>query len=70
MHTASAVIAGVTVSTVTNPIWVVKTRMQLQTREKGVAPRYSSSLDCVRQTLHAEGVRGLYKGLLASYLGT
>ncbi len=70
MHTASAVIAGVTVSTVTNPIWVVKTRMQLQTREHGVAPRYASSLDCVRQTIRAEGVLGLYKGLLASYLGT
>lgn len=54
---------GVTTSTLTNPIWVLKTRLQLQ----GV--RNTSSWVCLRDILQQEGIRGLYKGMSASYLG-
>lgn len=50
----------------TNPIWLVKTRMQLQV--EGVR-QYKNSLDCVVQILKHEGIRGMYRGLSASYLG-
>lgn len=30
---------------------------------------YKNSWDCIKQTVRHEGVRGLYKGLTASYLG-
>jgi len=60
----SAGFGGVTVATITNPIWVVKTRMQLQTNNQ-----YKNSLDCFSKIWHGEGIRGLYKGLTASYVG-
>jgi len=53
-------------STFTNPIWVVKTRMQLSAAQ---SKHFSSSLECIRTILHESGTRGLYKGLSASYLG-
>ncbi|KAK7205119.1 mitochondrial carrier domain-containing protein [Myxozyma melibiosi] len=68
----SAAIAGVTTSTATNPIWLVKTRLQLdkQNSDKGVQKRqYNNSADCVKQVVQKEGIKGLYRGLTASYLG-
>ncbi|KAI7858339.1 mitochondrial carrier domain-containing protein, partial [Circinella umbellata] len=75
VHLISAATAGIITSTATNPIWVVKTRLQLQqpvgTKNKNgmMARRYTSSLDCTLHILKEEGIRGLYKGMSASYLG-
>ncbi|KAG0268655.1 hypothetical protein DFQ27_006157 [Actinomortierella ambigua] len=66
VHLSSAATAGVVTATMTNPIWLIKTRMQLQ--QEGVR-QYRNSLDCIVQILRMEGIRGLYKGLSASYLG-
>ncbi|KAI9266382.1 mitochondrial carrier domain-containing protein [Helicostylum pulchrum] len=66
VHLLSAATAGVITSTATNPIWVIKTRLQLQ--GNGTS-RYSGSMDCLLRILKEEGVRGLYKGMSASYLG-
>jgi Mitochondrial carrier protein len=70
----AAALAGVVTSTVTNPIWLIKTRLQLDKnvveRSGGQASRrYRNSWDCIRQVVKQEGVRGLYKGMSASYLG-
>ncbi|OBT49385.1 hypothetical protein VE00_00288 [Pseudogymnoascus sp. WSF 3629] len=70
----AAATAGVVTSTATNPIWMVKTRLQL---DKNVAERageaavrrYKNSWDCVKQIIRNEGIRGMYKGMSASYLG-
>lgn len=99
VHLGSALTAGIVTSTATNPIWLVKTRMQLQSGEAksrskggslgrtgGVAggggiggkaaglaletPMYRNSLHCLQVVAKTEGLRGLYKGLTASYLGT
>ncbi len=74
VHLSAAVLAGIVTSTATNPIWLVKTRLQLDknvAEQSGgqTARQYRNSLDCVRQVLRNEGVRGLYKGMSASYLG-
>ena len=74
VHLLAAATAGIITGTATNPIWLVKTRLQLDksNAEKTgsqIARQYRNSLDCVRQTVHAEGIRGLYRGLSASYLG-
>lgn len=73
IHLSSAMIAGVVTSTATNPIWMVKTRLQLDKNlaaEGGIATRqYKNSLDCIKQVLRNEGIYGLYKGMSASYLG-
>jgi len=70
VHLGSAIIAGVTVTTITSPIWLVKTRMQLQSNEPLPGQtNYKSSLDCIKRVFHEEGIMGFYKGLGASYLG-
>ncbi|KAF9932355.1 hypothetical protein FBU30_008335 [Linnemannia zychae] len=66
VHLSSAATAGVVTATMTNPIWLVKTRMQLQV--EGVR-QYKNSFDCVFKILKSEGIRGMYRGLSASYLG-
>lgn len=62
VHIASAAAAGVVVPTVMNPIFLVKTRVQLETQS-------TNYLDCIKQIYAREGVRGFYKGLTASFLG-
>lgn len=74
VHLAAAIVAGIATSTATNPIWVVKTRLQLDRSSahnvsSRSARRYKNSLDCFIQVLRQEGARGLYRGLTASYLG-
>ncbi len=75
VHAQAAIAAGIATATATNPIWLVKTRLQLDALRTqaagGIATRrYKNSLDCVRQVVRQEGIRGLYRGLSASYLGT
>lgn len=69
VHLGSAINAGVVTSTITNPIWLVKTKMQLQGPSSGFAPLYTSNLDCLRKVFRTEGISGIYRGLSASYLG-
>ena len=64
----SAVLAGLATSTATNPIWVVKTRLQLDKSITGER-RYKNSLDCLSQIYRHEGLKGFTRGLSASYLG-
>lgn len=65
VHLASAATAGVVTSTATNPIWVIKTRLQLQGKQR----MYNSSFDCAKHIFKQEGIKGFYKGMSASYLG-
>jgi len=79
LNGTAAGMAGIATGTATNPIWLVKTRLQLDktystaaTAEKkteGVERKYKSSMDCVKQVYRQEGIKGFYKGLTASYLG-
>lgn len=114
VHLGAAVVAGIMTATGTNPIWVVKTRLQLSARKKHISPTFYSptststpstsplprpiaasaaalasstspstrsattstatpkAANAISTTLHifrTEGIRGLYRGLSASYLG-
>ena len=72
VHLLAAATAGIITGTATNPIWLVKTRLQLDRQNAGpggAGRQYRNAWDCMRQTLRTEGVRGLYRGLSASYLG-
>ncbi|XP_027179544.1 folate transporter 1, chloroplastic isoform X1 [Coffea eugenioides] len=64
LHLASAAEAGALVSLCTNPVWLVKTRLQLQTPQQ-VRP-YSGFHDALRTILKEEGWKALYKGLVPS----
>ncbi|RUS31069.1 hypothetical protein BC938DRAFT_478518 [Jimgerdemannia flammicorona] len=74
VHLFSAIMAGIITSTATNPIWVVKTRMQLQPSGRDHSAnhftrKYKNSFHCLIQIVRDEGIKGLYKGMSASYLG-
>lgn len=78
-HMLSALEAGALVCLVTNPVWVVKTRLQLQQRAAlqalpkvvlpaATAPPYAGFADAVRSIARQEGLGGFYKGLGPSML--
>jgi solute carrier family 25 protein 33/36 len=72
VHLCAAACAGLVTGTATNPIWLVKTRLQLDKETAGAdrkTRQYKNSLDCVKQVVRNEGIKGLYRGLSASYLG-
>lgn len=65
VHIMSASCAGFVSATLTNPIWFVKTRLQLD---------YNSNAkmtvsECVKRIYATQGIRGFYKGITASYFG-
>ncbi|CAH8353636.1 unnamed protein product [Eruca vesicaria subsp. sativa] len=64
LHLASAAEAGALVCLCTNPIWLVKTRLQLQTPLHHHTRPYSGLLDAFRTIMKEEGPRALYKGIL------
>ncbi|XP_074890695.1 solute carrier family 25 member 36-like isoform X2 [Buteo buteo] len=67
VHMLSAACAGITSATLTNPIWLVKTRMQLEARVKGEMA--SNAVQCAMRVYRTEGLRGFYRGITASYAG-
>ncbi|KAI0251418.1 mitochondrial carrier [Lactifluus subvellereus] len=77
VHLCAAAIAGIVTGTATNPIWVVKTRLQLSASHNApargpVSPTpsfFGGSVSMIKQIAREEGIRGFYKGLSASYLG-
>ncbi|GMH14888.1 hypothetical protein Nepgr_016729 [Nepenthes gracilis] len=65
LHLASAAEAGALVCLCTNPVWLVKTRLQLQTPLHQTRP-YSSLYDALRTIVKEEGWTALYKGIMPS----
>ncbi|XP_050944879.1 folate transporter 1, chloroplastic isoform X3 [Cucumis melo] len=63
LHLASAAEAGALVCFCTNPVWLVKTRMQLQSPLHQAQP-YSGLYDAFRTILREEGFAALYKGIV------
>lgn len=62
IHMTSAASAGFVSCTATNPIWVVKTRLQLSKRTITVR-------QCMTNIWKTSGFFGFYKGISASYIG-
>lgn len=67
LHLAASASSATVASLVTCPVDVVKTRIINMQRADGNA-FYSGALDCVAQTVRAEGVRGLFKGLTPTFI--
>jgi solute carrier family 25 (mitochondrial phosphate transporter), member 23/24/25/41 len=49
------------------PMALVRTRLQAQGMD-GNPVLYSGTYDCLRTTVRQEGVRGLYRGIMANFL--
>lgn len=70
VHMASAAAAGIVSNTLTNPIWLMKSRVQLQAGSAATDPRaYRGYADAVGKIFREEGLRGFFRGLSASYWG-
>lgn len=70
----SSLVAGSTSTVVTNPIWVVKTRMmsQVSSASSSVSRppwHYTSTLDAFRKMYRTEGILSFYSGLTPALLG-
>eukprot|EP01041_Mallomonas_annulata_P007689 gene7689-15738_t len=68
-HLASAFAAGMTSNTITNPIWMVKTRYQLFADAASGQKVYTNYLEVIKSIWREEGPPGFFKGLSASYVG-
>ncbi|XP_014603087.1 PREDICTED: solute carrier family 25 member 36-A [Polistes canadensis] len=64
VHVFSAFGAGFVACTLTNPIWFIKTRLQLDHRTNKI-----TSIECMRRIYRQSGFLGFYKGIVASYVG-
>lgn len=64
VHVLSAAAAGLMSSCTTNPLWVIKTRMQLERRKSGTG--FASIIAAIYKE---RGVRGFWRGVSASAWG-
>lgn len=70
----ASISAGACSTVVTNPIWVIKTRLMSQNYRSDsegfrVPWRYSGALDAARKMYMVEGIRSFYSGLTPALLG-
>jgi len=66
-HLISAVFAGIISSTVSNPIWMVRTRLQIPATAGQKS--YSGVKDVVSSIWEDEGLAGFFKGVTGAYWG-
>lgn len=66
VHVVSAMTGGFTASTLTNPIWLVKTRLQL---DRSSGKKTLSIQKCIQQIYSERGKLGFWRGVTASYWG-
>nr|XP_055210930.1 solute carrier family 25 member 33-like [Gorilla gorilla gorilla] len=67
VHIFSAGSAAFITNSLMNPIWMVKTRMQLEQKVRG--SKQMNTLQCARYVYQTKGIRGFCRGLTASYAG-
>ncbi|KPM41321.1 hypothetical protein AK830_g5218 [Neonectria ditissima] len=63
----ASALAGASTAVLTNPVWVLKTRMV--SSDRGASGAYPSMLAGARTILATEGPRGFYRGLAVSLIG-
>jgi len=67
LQSISAGLASNCTAAITNPLWLIKTRIQAQTH---TGAKYKNSFHVFQSIFKEEGVRGFYKGLTASFLAS
>ncbi|CAG8982186.1 hypothetical protein HYALB_00003622 [Hymenoscyphus albidus] len=75
VNLSSAIVAGGSSTMVTNPIWVIKTRLMSQVSRKSMSTdarppwHYKSTFDAAKKMYRTEGVLSFYSGLTPALLG-
>ncbi|KAL3319784.1 hypothetical protein Ciccas_001536 [Cichlidogyrus casuarinus] len=67
IYLCSAIFGSLTASTLTSPIWYIKTRLQL---DSGTGSKSLTVLKVIVSTYKENGIRGFYRGITASYVGS
>ena len=62
--------AGCIMVFLTNPFWLIKTRLQIQGTQKAITKQYRGFLDALITIPREEGFLGLYKGIIPALLLT
>lgn len=70
VHLAAGALSSILSNTLTNPIWLLKTRFMIQAADNIDSRSYSSIPDAIKKIWQEEGINGFYKGLRASYWGS
>lgn len=66
-HTLTAgAVAGILTNVITNPVWVVKTRLCLQYNNN---KQYNNTWDAFKKIYKYEGLRGFYRGFVPGLFG-
>ena len=60
-------LSGITALSITYPSDLIRRRLQLQNFDKSV-PKYDGINDCIKKIIQLEGLSGLYRGIIASYI--
>lgn len=68
MHMLAAAESGALTLLLTNPIWVVKTRLCLQC-DSASSAEYRGMVHALAEIYRTEGIRGLYRGFVPGMLG-
>lgn len=74
-HSIDATIAGVTTICITNPLFLIKTRMCLQYSQIDATSvskvvKYKNAWHAFRMLLKSDGILGMYKGIVPGLFGT
>ena len=64
----ASLIASIICAALTNPIWLIKTRMQLQDRTAAGEEYYRSFFHACREILRKEGYRAIFRGMVPQML--
>jgi len=63
-----AALAGAICTTVTNPIWVVNTRMQVATKDEYKQKEDETTMETIKQIYEKNGIKGFWKGLIPALI--
>lgn len=72
LHLMAAAQAGATTLLITNPIWVIKTRLCLQYSDNLIClktQKYNGMIDALITIFKTEGIKGYYKGFVPGLFG-
>jgi len=61
----SGAVAGIGCCLILSPVELIKSRLQIQLTENA---RYGGPIDCVKSILAEGGIRGIYRGLFATFV--
>ncbi|KAJ3118463.1 hypothetical protein HK098_005951 [Nowakowskiella sp. JEL0407] len=68
VHVICSMIAGFVAALASSPVDVIKSRLMNQEFVDGRGTKYLGIFDCLRKTVRAEGVFGLYKVCMLDYV--